>query len=209
VCVCVCVCVREREREGEEVHRERRSRAQAWRRWSQSFPGPPRICELLGISYWGAGNHPGGNPGANRKSLSHGCYLREVAFEWELTNETIYLPLGCLQHGADGPNRAQDRRVSAISFRFNNESRICHKFSVQQPRICHKFSIQQHSVLDSTTASSQKCEAVPRRAHIVGSATSTLGLTVTKKKKKKSGISCWASGKIVVNLSRIELVGRQ
>ena len=28
--------------------------------------------------------------------------LREVAFEWELTNETIYLPLGCLQSGLDG-----------------------------------------------------------------------------------------------------------
>ena len=29
----------------------------------------------------------------------HRCYLREVAFEWELTKETIYLPLGCLQGG--------------------------------------------------------------------------------------------------------------
>ena len=25
--------------------------------------------------------HPGGNPGANPKSISHRCYLREVAFE--------------------------------------------------------------------------------------------------------------------------------
>jgi len=41
--------------------------------------------------------HPGGNPGANLKSISHRCYLREVAFEWELTKETIYFPLGCLQ----------------------------------------------------------------------------------------------------------------
>ena len=29
--------------------------------------------------------HPGGNPGANLKSISHRCYLQEVAFEWELT----------------------------------------------------------------------------------------------------------------------------
>ena len=44
-------------------------------------------------------DRPGGNPGANLKSISHRCDLREVAFEWELTEETIYLPLGCLQAG--------------------------------------------------------------------------------------------------------------
>ena len=38
---------------------------------------------------------PGGNPGANLESISCRCYVREVAFEWELTKETIYLPLGC------------------------------------------------------------------------------------------------------------------
>ena len=43
--------------------------------------------------------HPGGNPGANLKSISHRCYLFEVAFAWELTKETIHLPLGCLQGG--------------------------------------------------------------------------------------------------------------
>ena len=43
--------------------------------------------------------HPEGNPGANFKSISHRCYLREVEFEWELTNKKIYLPLGCLQGG--------------------------------------------------------------------------------------------------------------
>ena len=41
--------------------------------------------------------HPGGNPGANLKSISHRCHLFEVAFLWELTKETIHLPLGCLQ----------------------------------------------------------------------------------------------------------------
>ena len=29
--------------------------------------------------------------------ISHRCYPREVAFEWQSTPETIYLPLGCLQ----------------------------------------------------------------------------------------------------------------
>ena len=47
-----------------------------------------------------ASTHPGGNPWANLQSISHRCYLREVAFEWELTKETIYLPLGCLQDGS-------------------------------------------------------------------------------------------------------------
>ena len=36
---------------------------------------------------------PGGNPQANLESISHICYLREVASEWNLTKETIYFPL--------------------------------------------------------------------------------------------------------------------
>ena len=40
-----------------------------------------------------------GNPGSNLKSIAHRCYLFEVAFVWELTKETIVLPLGCLQGG--------------------------------------------------------------------------------------------------------------
>ena len=43
--------------------------------------------------------HPGGNPGANLKSISHRCYLILVAFVWKLTKETIELPLGCLLGG--------------------------------------------------------------------------------------------------------------
>ena len=41
-----------------------------------------------------------GNPGANLKSVYHRCNLFEVAFVWELTKETIVLPLGCLKGGA-------------------------------------------------------------------------------------------------------------
>ena len=44
--------------------------------------------------------HPGGNPGANLKSISHRCHPILVAFVWELTEETIDLPLGCLQCGS-------------------------------------------------------------------------------------------------------------
>ena len=41
-------------------------------------------------------HHPGGNPGANLKSISHRCHPILVAFVWQLTKETINLPLGCL-----------------------------------------------------------------------------------------------------------------
>jgi len=44
--------------------------------------------------------HPGGNPGANLKSISHRCHPILVAFVWGLTKETIHLPLGCLQGGS-------------------------------------------------------------------------------------------------------------
>ena len=58
--------------------------------------------------------HPGGNPGANLKSISHRCYLFEVAFVWGLTKETIDLPLGCLQGGRRNQSaRCWARRLSS------------------------------------------------------------------------------------------------
>ena len=56
-------------------------------------------CRVDGNVQFGIPSHPGGNPGANIKSISHRCYLFEVAFVWELTKETIRLPLGCIQGG--------------------------------------------------------------------------------------------------------------
>jgi len=56
--------------------------------------------------------HPGGNTGANLKSTSHRCYLWEVVFEWELTEETIYLPLNCLQGGWRG-DRSSSRATAS------------------------------------------------------------------------------------------------
>ena len=44
-------------------------------------------------------DHPGVELRANLESTSHRCYLEEVAFVWELTKETIVLPLVCLQGG--------------------------------------------------------------------------------------------------------------
>ena len=48
--------------------------------------------------------HPGGNTGGNIKSISHRCNPVLVAFVWELTEETVDLPLGCLQGGV-APNK--------------------------------------------------------------------------------------------------------
>ena len=43
-------------------------------------------------------------PGVNLKSISHRCHPMLMAFVWELTNETIDLPLGCLQGGLPDEN---------------------------------------------------------------------------------------------------------
>ena len=60
--------------------------------------------------------HPGGTQGANLKSICHRCYLREVAFECELTKKTIYLPLGCLQGGSTPAfERAWDTMAASAS----------------------------------------------------------------------------------------------
>ena len=58
--------------------------------------GPCACCDdHLVLSH----THPGGNPGATLKSISHRCHLFEVVFVWELTEETRHLLLGCLQGG--------------------------------------------------------------------------------------------------------------
>ena len=44
-------------------------------------------------------HHPEVELRANLKSISHRCHLFVVAFVWELTKETIHLPLGCLEGG--------------------------------------------------------------------------------------------------------------
>ena len=58
----------------------------------RAAPGGGRTRAILGHPPWR-------QPGADLKSISHRCYLREVVFEWELTQETICLPLSCLQGG--------------------------------------------------------------------------------------------------------------
>ena len=57
------------------------------------------VDEGLHLGWERFSRHPGGNPGANLKPISHRCHPILVAFVWELTEETIDLPLGCLQGG--------------------------------------------------------------------------------------------------------------
>jgi len=57
-------------------------------------PKPRRDPPFLYLS------HPGVELRENLRSISHRCHLFEVACVWELTKETIHLPLGCLQGGA-------------------------------------------------------------------------------------------------------------
>ena len=73
------------------------SRHAAWDPHTPSHPPTPLDSSPLKFTVI---SHPGGNPGANLKSISQRCYLFEVAFAWELTKETIVLPLGCLQGGS-------------------------------------------------------------------------------------------------------------
>jgi len=72
--------------------------------WDSEEPLPCPMEAVGKLKVWILGSiryqhHPEGNPGANLKSISHRCFPILVAFEWELTKETIDLPMGCLQGG--------------------------------------------------------------------------------------------------------------
>jgi hypothetical protein len=58
-----------------------------------------RTQGLLGWEGMMAMLHPGVKLRANLKPISHRCPLVKVAFVWELTQETMHLPMGCLQGG--------------------------------------------------------------------------------------------------------------
>ena len=61
--------------------------------------------------------NPVGNPGANLKSISHRCHPILVAFVWEITKETIKLPLGCLQGEREFESPFHGSRVSTFHWR--------------------------------------------------------------------------------------------
>ena len=88
-------------------------------------------------------DHPGVELRANLKSMSHRCHLFEVAFLWELTQETIHLPLGCLQGGAADPmvsgSTSQPSETLSPSFlrcASITESKACRIRVYKQYRAC-------------------------------------------------------------------------
>jgi hypothetical protein len=69
------------------------------------------VPDTYTCSFW---SHPGVELRENLKSISHRSHLFEVAFVWELTEETMHLPLGCLQGGDSGPyDRRHDKTTEA------------------------------------------------------------------------------------------------
>jgi len=79
------------------------TRAQTWRRGVPRRETRPYTLRREPARFRST-IRPGGNPGANLKSISHRCYLREVAFEWESTKTSIHLLLACPQGGVRHSN---------------------------------------------------------------------------------------------------------
>jgi len=59
--------------------------------------------------------HPGSNIGANSKLISQVFHPILVAFEWELTEDTTILPLGCLLGGDELSSRGVPRQLDRVA----------------------------------------------------------------------------------------------
>ena len=92
--------------------------------------------------------HPGGNPGATLESISHSCHPILVAFVWELTRETIVLPLGCLQGG--------------LSLQSPHSPNACSNPAILFPNIDSCIT-QRKAQGPSRTCNESKCYSRPRR----------------------------------------------
>jgi len=112
-----------------------------------------RICQRDVPRKWWNGNldssngthvsHPGVELRANLMSISHRCHLFEVAFVWELTKETIHLPLGCLQGGICGPSAPTTGAVlGAIAPTKHLEGPVDPSFRALSGRL--KFTVRRH-----------------------------------------------------------------
>ena len=99
--------------------------------------------------------------GANRMSISHRCHPMLVAFVWELTNEIINLPLGCLQGGAD---RRRDDRLGRAVFDAQllrrHQLRVC--FYVV--RVARRLQAPVVGELPRVGNGSQKAQGLPQEA---------------------------------------------
>ena len=81
-------------------------------------------------------SHPGVELRANLKSISHRCHLFEVAFIWELTQETIDLPLGCLQGG--GTEGGSDKERNALPWRAGAALRTVHYSPLSKSQLAQR-----------------------------------------------------------------------
>ena len=77
------------------------------------------------VLIWYRWCHPGVELRANLESISNRCHLFEIAFVWELTKETLGLPLGCLQGGFSAA-RSAEARSSHSGLRRHCSNKIIH-----------------------------------------------------------------------------------
>ena len=63
-------------------------------------------------------SRPGVELGTNLQSICHRCQPIRVACVWELTKETIHLPLGCLQDGLESRDFGSRVSCSRSGIRF-------------------------------------------------------------------------------------------
>ena len=108
--------------------------------WGAHFRWQVSLQVSQGIARVHIESYPGGNPVANLKSISHRFYLRDVVCEWELTKESICLPLGCLQGGVPSLGVTEMMRGATeggSTYESWNPCLIaltCRGFSLHQPR---------------------------------------------------------------------------
>jgi len=89
-------------------------------------------------------HHPGVDLRANLGLISHRCHLCEVVFVWELTKETIQLPMGCLQGGCSDSSGSK-----AASYLRRIDSCIT-QLKAQGPfRTCNESKEEDVDMLDS------------------------------------------------------------
>ena len=126
------------------------------------------------------------NPGANLKSVAHRCYLREVAFKWELTKETINLPLSCLQGGSSASSLSVpvSAQVASPSDHYDIADRLHDAApSIYTYYICYHFTSLQGAVPPPTACGLGKPNPAKfthrTMAKVVWTITPSIILTVT------------------------------
>jgi len=168
----------QRQRQGHAATPNRRS--PQWHAATPSRRSPTPAC-ISSLGRRQELGHPGGNPGANLKSISHRCYLFEEAFVWELTKETIHLPLACLQGGF----RVQRGELTGIrlsgSYLRLIDSCITQLKAQGPSRTCNESKAEEEEVqsgeLTGTRLSARTCRAPAGRTHAISRLCASLSLS--------------------------------